>query len=79
MKSRRRRFAASPRKLQMSKSYEKKLTGKRLDEARRQSAKARKAAQKAAQKAHKRRTNYTNTLKARRRLLSRRPPLPYEM
>ena len=71
MKSRRRRFAASPRKLQMSKSYEKKLTGWDRDAERKRKAKTRKA--------RTRRNNYTNTLKARRRLLSRRPPLPYEM
>ena len=66
MKSRRRRFTASPRKLQVGKSYERKLTDKKRD-----------AMRKASVKARKRRTNRTNTLKARRRLHLRRPPLPY--
>ncbi len=73
MKSRRRRFTASPRKLQVGKSYDERVTGKRMDEARKQKAKARKARRKT----HKRKNNYTNTLKARRRLHLRRPPLPY--
>ena len=65
MKSRRRRQCASPRKLQIGKSYEKKLTGKARD------------AERKRNRTRKRRTNRTNTLKVRRRLLSRRPPLPF--
>ena len=66
MKSRRRRFTASPRKLQVGKSYDERVTGRKRDVKRKANVKAR-----------KRRINRTNTLKARRRLHLRRPPLPY--
>ena len=65
MKSRRRRFTASPRKLQVGKSYDERVTGRRRD------------AERKRKTIHKRKTNYTNTLKARRRLHLWRPPLPY--
>ncbi|MEG0935604.1 MAG: hypothetical protein RSJ41_08420 [Clostridia bacterium] len=67
MKSRRRRFRASPRRLQLGKRYEKRLTGGKRD------------AEKVRRKVRKQRQNKTNPLKVRRRLLLlQRPPFPFE-